>query len=133
MHQMTTPALHRYHVLDRRHSNPRCSCPECASFDHSATMPMQRLPRPSSFSSDASVMMNTFDTETSEHQIYTLPSARHAVRASAFPHQASAPVGRQSEQPDTLRAFLQKAVMEKIERSVQAHPFLWFLVSKVLF
>lgn len=112
MYQMPTPALHRYHALDRRHSNPRCACPECASFDHSATMPMQCLPHSVSRKQDAAVlMMQTIDTETSKPQIYALPEISYAN--SARPSRQAPALAHERQTEGSLQAFLREVVMEK--------------------
>jgi hypothetical protein len=110
----------------RRHFDPRCTCPACLAFDHSLTQPMQ------CFSANLE-RVNAFDTETSERFTYYFPQeASHTAsrQMSAPPRRCEHTITTSQEQ--TLRSLLVPTLLQKLQVSIEAHPLLWLCASCVL-
>src|SRR5579859_2821198 len=107
-----------YSTAPRKHLNPTCSCPDCTAFDESPTLPMHPA------------IMTAIHTETSE-RFYYFDETSASLPASPveLPDYYTPPP--KSEGP-TFRALLHAFVIEKIERSIQAHPLTWLCISAIV-
>lgn len=140
MYQMSMPAPRRYFAL-RRHSNPRCACPECTGFDHSSTQPMVRL------SSTHVSGLRMIDTETSEvsytsrARVQVTPPRQQAISSavrSSMPKPVPATRTARPSEPSSdqakpsFPALVHAFIIERVEKSIQKHPVLWLCVSSLL-
>lgn len=108
---------------DRRHPNPSCSCADCASFDYSVTLLMHHVPT-------QGVIMTAIDAETSERFTYSYHrGVLQNTSAKSAPSSGRRESQKKSEVKHSFRALLHELVIERIEKSVQAHPFFWLCIS----
>lgn len=114
----------------RRHQSPLCCCEECLSFDHGITLPMQRVAEPTT-----TTVIPVIDTETSKRFIYSYQQGTYSSSLTRKPvtvFSSPAHLTPQSGKQSRLGTLLRTLVLEKIERSIQAHPFLWLCLSMLL-
>ena len=114
---------HPFAAEGRRHQNPRCTCPDCAFFDQSVTLPICPLAK-------EGVIMTAIDTETSRtYTYYYAQGVLHPMPEEPSPRHTPE---KKSGMKRSFRTLLHDLVMETIEQSVKSHPFFWLCVSSLL-